>query len=555
MAITTTTDVQATNSATPTLDFGFTASAGDLIICLAGKDGNGTVTWPGSWVEIKDAAHTGGVAFIAYLIAAGGETSVVPTATVSERWEVIFVRIPTGEWHGTTAPEISTGATGSGTSPDPDSLSPSWGAVANTIAIATCFRDDSVANTVTGWPTGYDDNQTDINSTASAQNVACAIDFVNSTSIDPGAFTISASETWAAYTIAVRPVASSGTTVTPTTASLVLTTFAPTVSVSNNQLVTPTTASLSLTTFAPTVTASDHKTVTPTTAALTLTTFAPSVNIGVNVVPTTLALTLTTFAPTVSVTNNQTVTPTTAALSLTTFAPTVTASDHKTVTPTTASLSLTGFAPTVTASDHKVVTPTTAALTLTAFAPTVSTSDNQVVTPTTLALALTGYAPTVTASDHRTVTPSTASLVLTGYAPSVITAVFAIGQGDLDFVQRADGSLGFTVRSSASLDIQQPHEATLTTMALEYDLNDSTRPTVTFTVSDVATDPTTVTLTVIPPDKTPLTYTYAGATITKSSTGVYYKDISLNQRGIWYFRFVGTGACEAAVEGTVTVRA
>lgn len=67
--------------------------------------------------------------------------------------------------------------------------------------------------------------------------------------------------------------------------------------------------------------------VTPSTAALVLTSFAPTVTAGVNVTvtPTTASLTLATFAPTVSTTANITVTPTTATLNLTTFAPTVTA--------------------------------------------------------------------------------------------------------------------------------------------------------------------------------------------------------------------------------------
>lgn len=170
-----------------------------------------------------------------------------------------------------------------------------------------------------------------------------------------------------------------------------------------NKTVTPTTAALTTTTFAPTVTASDHKTVTPTTASLSLSAFAPSVTVGVRATPDTASLTTATFAPTVSVTDNQTVTPTTAALTLATFAPSVTASDHKTVTPGTAALSLTAFAPTVTASDHKTVTPDTASLSLATFAPTVSVSSAIVVTPETAALVLTTFAPTVTATESASV--------------------------------------------------------------------------------------------------------------------------------------------------------
>jgi hypothetical protein len=140
--------------------------------------------------------------------------------------------------------------------------------------------------------------------------------------------------------------------------------------------------------------------VTPGTASLTLTAFAPTVLAPRLVTPGTASLTTARFAPTVSVSDNKLVTPGIASLSLTAFAPTVTttAGGGATVTPGTAALSLTTFAPTVALSDHKLVSPGTASLTLTAFAPAVVTSLNQLVTPGTAHLTLTGYAPTVTGS-------------------------------------------------------------------------------------------------------------------------------------------------------------
>lgn len=65
----------------------------------------------------------------------------------------------------------------------------------------------------------------------------------------------------------------------------------------------------------------------------------------------------------------------------------------------------------------------------------------------------------------------------------------------------------------------------------------------TFQVNSVATDPTTVSLTVVDPDGTATTYTYP-ADIAKDSTGAYHKDIDCSsiQRGIWQAVWVGTGA-------------
>lgn len=167
---------------------------------------------------------------------------------------------------------------------------------------------------------------------------------------------------WVALWIEIRETAN--VTVTPGTASVALTTFAPTARI--GYVITPSTAALVVTTFAPT--ASIGSSVTPSTKALTLTTFAPSINVGVNVVPTTAALVLTTFVPTARIA--YTITPSTAALVLTTFAPT--------------------------ARLATIVTPPTRALVLTSFAPAVNIGVR--VTPGTLALALTRYAPAVTIS-------------------------------------------------------------------------------------------------------------------------------------------------------------
>ena len=96
--------------------------------------------------------------------------------------------------------------------------------------------------------------------------------------------------------------------------------------------------------------AADPQLVTPTTASLTLSTFAPTVSTPRRVTPGVASLILTTFAPTVTAGAGLVITPTPASLALTAFAPNVIATDHKRVTPTTASLVLTGFAPTVTGS-------------------------------------------------------------------------------------------------------------------------------------------------------------------------------------------------------------
>ena len=75
-----------------------------------------------------------------------------------------------------------------------------------------------------------------------------------------------------------------------------------------------------------------------------------------------------------------------------------------------------------------------------------------------------------------------------------------------------------------------------------------------FSVSGVATDPTTVTLLVEDPNGTETTYTYALGQITKAATGSYYKEVQMSTSGTWHYRWVGTGTCAAVDEGYLYIR-
>lgn len=55
-------------------------------------------------------------------------------------------------------------------------------------------------------------------------------------------------------------------------------------------------------------------------------------------------------------------------------------------------------------------------------------------------------------------------------------------------------------------------------------------------------DPTTLSFVVTQPDGTETTYTYADGQLTKSSTGVFYRDILFDQGGLWVIRQAATGA-------------
>lgn len=91
-------------------------------------------------------------------------------------------------------------------------------------------------------------------------------------------------------------------------------------------------------------------------------------------------------------------------------------------------------------------------------------------------------------------------------------------------------------------------------MANVYDEGDLARISAAFTVAGTATDPTTVTLKVRDPSGNTDTYTYALGLVTKSSTGNYYKDITLDEVGRWYYRWAGTGTVVSQEEGYLFVK-
>jgi hypothetical protein len=75
----------------------------------------------------------------------------------------------------------------------------------------------------------------------------------------------------------------------------------------------------------------------------------------------------------------------------------------------------------------------------------------------------------------------------------------------------------------------------------------------TFAVGGTPTDPTTVSLTVTSPSGVVTTYTYAAAQITRTTTGVYTKDITCTEADLWQYVWTGTGAASDVTAGTFTV--
>lgn len=71
-----------------------------------------------------------------------------------------------------------------------------------------------------------------------------------------------------------------------------------------------------------------------------------------------------------------------------------------------------------------------------------------------------------------------------------------------------------------------------------------------FKVDGVATDPTTISLTITDPTGTATTYTFALGQITRNGTGDYQKDIACTVDGTWTYEWTGTGVATDVQAGT-----
>lgn len=177
-----------------------------LIVMFAGREPD-DVTFPAGWTELYDTGNAGQACQAgAYRDCDGTEgASITVTTTVNRRsaWQVW--RLSRGNFIASAAPEVGTVATGNSANPDPPTVAPSWGGSVPTLFIVSAAIKESVTPpSVSSWPTNYADNQTQVTGAGTNHALHAASRQASTSSENPGTFTLSGSERWAAQTIAVR---------------------------------------------------------------------------------------------------------------------------------------------------------------------------------------------------------------------------------------------------------------------------------------------------------------------------------------------------------------
>ena len=183
--------------------------AGDLLIAFIGLE---NLTSPAGqfsglsdgFTEIKDKT-TGGTAGaslgVFFKVSDGTEgANITVTSVDAERAAHCMYRI--SNHNPSIAPEITAGASGLSTAPDPDSLSPAGGIKDFLYMVFAGYNKDDFA--ITAFPTDYDDNQIN-HAMFSGATIGIATRNLTIATQDPGVFTMSGSEEWQAFTLAVHP--------------------------------------------------------------------------------------------------------------------------------------------------------------------------------------------------------------------------------------------------------------------------------------------------------------------------------------------------------------
>ncbi len=209
-----------TNSTSWTITYPTNIAAGDLLLLFLAADGNPIFSATGftSMMSVQTSSAVG--LYLLAKVAVGTETGTFTAAlTATEQGGWRMFRIPAAGWFGGSLISgigngpadsdglslIGTGATSG--NPDPASLDPANWATEDTLWIIACGVDTS--RTISAYPFAGR-NTAEVSGGSTGATLGICTTTSATPSLDPGTFTISASDDWEALTVAVRPAAAAG---------------------------------------------------------------------------------------------------------------------------------------------------------------------------------------------------------------------------------------------------------------------------------------------------------------------------------------------------------
>ncbi len=188
--------------------------SGRLVVVFVTKDGTGAMTWPAGWTEL-DEGNDGGAASRSacrYRVIDGtegfdGTDDSISVTGASEEWHSTAVTV--SNWHGTTAPEIATPATGDGTDPDPPSLNPANWDVEETLWLLY-FGQDASGALLMASPMAVENYGSGNTVGVDGVTWGFGIGRGKVAAFNSGVWDMTDLDSWRAYTVGIRPVAAGG---------------------------------------------------------------------------------------------------------------------------------------------------------------------------------------------------------------------------------------------------------------------------------------------------------------------------------------------------------
>jgi hypothetical protein len=189
--------------------------AGNLLVSIHRAAGAGAIGWPTGWVELVEstADASDDVTAIAWKAVNGTEGATMTVTQGSQKFANICLQISGAYDPGQQPPQISTAATGTSTTPDPTLLTPTGGSKDYMWLWLGGWEGEQTSPPASN-PSGYLGGQGADSGTASTAPTNCrvarAVRFETTASQDPGSWTISVSDDWTAWVMAVHPVPPGG---------------------------------------------------------------------------------------------------------------------------------------------------------------------------------------------------------------------------------------------------------------------------------------------------------------------------------------------------------
>ncbi len=204
-----TTDGTSADS-TPTINLPGSIVSGNTLVALFRSAAGGAIGFPAGWTELVDASADGAddQMAVAWRKADGTEGSTIDLTSGNGKFAAIVWQISGATDPTITAPEISTVATGTDDAPDPSTVTPTGGSK-DYLFLWLGGWEGKQTSPPSGNPTNYSGplgaSSGGPGSAASNCRVAGAHRELTAASEDPGSWTISASDDWSAYALAVHP--------------------------------------------------------------------------------------------------------------------------------------------------------------------------------------------------------------------------------------------------------------------------------------------------------------------------------------------------------------